>query len=339
MSLTAPNLYVHFPFCRRKCSYCALYSRAIEVRSRKLEGRSEREDYVQKIVDLLTSTLYTLPSTFNTVYFGGGSPALCDLKPIFAALSKYISSETEFTVELHPEDVTEEKLLELKAGGVNRISMGLQSLDDATLKAMNRGYSYEFAAEKFALIKRYFENVGVDLIVGFPGDPCEGYEKLATWGLKHCSVYSLQNERNLRNVPDDDWVLDKLKEVAAVLDSLGLKRYEISNHAEPGFECRHNLATWCGEDYLGLGEGAHGRVGLKRSAFGKVEEVDEETDFKERRLFRLRTYFGLDTSSRADWAKTMDKFVQEGLALKYGNVYRLTPRGYEVCDSILSELV
>lgn len=275
----------------------------------------------------------------QTIYFGGGSPALCDLKPIFAALSKYISSETEFTVELHPEDVTEEKLEELKAGKVNRISMGLQSLDDATLKAMNRGYDKAFAVEKFALIKKYFDNAGVDLIVGFPGDPCEGYEELRNWGLKHCSVYSLQNERNLKNVPSDDFLLDKIRHVATVLDSFGLKRYEISNYAVPGYECKHNLAVWKGEDYLGLGEGAYGRIGNKRTAFGKTEEVDAETDFKERRLFRLRTFLGLDTEGRPDWAKTMDKFVSVSLAEKDGEVYRLTSRGYEVCDSILAELV
>lgn len=300
-------------------------------------------EYTSNIVDQLHSALNTQHSTlnksFSTIYFGGGSPALCDLKPIFAALAKYVAPETEFTIELHPEDVTEEKLLELKAGGVNRISMGLQSLDDATLKAMNRGYTLDFAAEKFALIKKHFDNAGVDLIVGFPGDPCEGYEELASWGLKHCSVYSLQNERNLKNVPDDDFLLDKIREVGSILDSFSLKRYEISNYARPGYECRHNLAVWKGEDYLGLGEGAYGRVGRKRTAFGKTEEVDAETDFKERRLFRLRTFLGLDTTGREDWAKTMDEFVLEGLATKDGAIYRLTSRGFEVTDSILAELV
>lgn len=300
-------------------------------------------EYTSNIVDHLHLSLNThhlsLSKSFSTIYFGGGSPALCDLKPIFAALAKYIAPETEFTVELHPEDVTEEKLLELKAGGVNRISMGLQSLDDATLKAMNRGYDKAFAAAKFALIKKHFDNAGVDLIVGFPGDPCEGYEEIANWGLKHCSVYSLQNERNLKNVPDDDFLLDKIREASSVLDSFGLKRYEISNYARPGYECRHNLAVWKGEDYLGLGEGAYGRVGLKRTAFGKTEEVDAEADFKERRLFRLRTFLGLDTTGREDWAKTMDKFVLEGLATKDGAIYRLTSRGFEVTDSILAELV
>lgn len=321
--------------------YCALYSRPLECKSESVKCKVAKDlsGYGAKIVEHLHSTLYTLTSNFSTIYFGGGTPALCDLKPIFAALSKYISEETEFTIELHPEDVTEEKLLELKAGGVNRISMGLESLDNATLKAMNRGYTVEFAAEKFALIKRHFENAGVDLIVGFPGDPCEGYEKLANWGLTHCSVYSLQNERNLKNVPDDDFLLDKIRAASSALDSFGLKRYEISNYARPGYECRHNLAVWRGEDYLGLGEGAYGRVGLKRTAFGKTEEVDAEADFKERRLFRLRTFLGLDTSGREDWVKTMDKFVLEGLATKDGAIYRLTSRGFEVTDSILAELV
>ena len=383
------NLYVHFPFCRRKCSYCALHSRA---------GASEarRRDYVNGLVQTLR-TGDLRPETWRTIYFGGGSPALCDLRPLFDALrprlsarpapsAEHLAPSTEFTVELHPLDVNAELLKTLKAGGVNRISMGVQSLDDAVLADMGRGYTFAEAERAFALVKEHFDNAGIDLIVGYPGESAAltpRHARLAKWGLRHCSVYSLILEeksilgRRLQSaaaggnceltqaLPSDDETMNRLALVARLLGDLGLERYEISNYAQPGYECRHNLAVWRGEDYIGLGEGAHGRVGLFRtqncldlssvsrlssspkssvsrlssSLAPVVETVSPESDAKERRLFRLRTREGLDTSGYPAWPPALEKFVAEGLLTKEGAVYRLTDRGMEVCDSILAEVV
>ena len=254
--------------------------------------------------------------------------------------------------------------------------MGVQSLDDATLRAMGRGYTASDATRAFALVKSHFDNAGIDLILGYPGDPTTKNAEallapLANWGLRHCSVYSLQNERGLKNVPDDDTVLDGIRSAARFLKSIDLERYEISNYAAPGFECRHNLAVWRGEDYIGLGEGACGREGLKRTrgllqnsvngeweeGKGKREEgrgksgenlliayntteVSPSEDIKERTLFRLRTRDGIDSSRFPEWRPALDRFVAEGLLAKIGeSVYRLTERGTEVCDAILEELV
>ena len=333
------NLYVHFPFCRRKCRYCALYSRA-GVSS------ADRAAYVRRLAAELDAMRPPSRAKLRTVYFGGGSPALCDLTPLSAALATLCDAETEFTVELHPLDVTEAKLAELKSIGVNRISMGVQSLDDATLADMGRGYSVDEAEQAFRLVRRFFDNAGIDLIVGYPGDPCAGYERLADWGLKHCSVYSLQNERGLANVPSDDWTLDRLRQVVRQLGEMGLNRYEISNYAAPGFECRHNFAVWRGEDYIGLGEGACGRIGLDRTHSGKVTEtLTLERDLIERTIFRLRTREGLDVAALAphpsypSFVVALDMFVREGLLMRKGTAYCLTDRGTEVCDSILEELV
>ena len=113
-----------------------------------------------------------------------------------------------------------------------------------------------------------------------------------------------------------------------------------ANYAAPGYECRHNLAVWRGEDYVGLGEGAHGRIGLMRTQNGQVvETVTPEADAKERRLFRLRTRKGLDTTGCPEWLPALDKFAGEGLLTKEDAVYWLTERGTEVCDSILAEIV
>lgn len=358
----ADNLYVHFPFCRRKCSYCALYSRT-DVSS------SERAAYVRRLVEELGARCPTPCAKLRTVYFGGGSPALCDLTPLASILRPHCGEETEFTVELHPLDVTEAKLAELKSLGVNRISMGVQSLDDATLADMGRGYTVDEAERAFALVRRHFDNAGIDLIVGYPGDEVEdkverkggggdgrsarrgtwNLDRLAGWGLKHCSVYSLQNERGLKNVPDDNVVLDRLRQIAKFLESIGLERYEISNYAVSGYECRHNFAVWRGEDYVGLGEGACGRIGLKRTIGRKtgIEESDvtPEFDLKERAFFRLRTREGLDAAvlqslpSFPSMLGALDRNVVAGLLKRDGLVYRLTERGTEVCDSILADLV
>ena len=340
----AENLYVHFPFCRSKCSYCALYSRTGV-------SQAERNAYVRRLAAEIGTEGQTLSANLRTVYFGGGSPALCDLSPLVPALRPLCGEETEFTVELHPLDVTGAKLDELKTLGVNRISMGVQSLSDAVLADMGRGYTVDEAERAFALVKRYFDNAGIDLIVGYPGDDA-GHEvekrggggqwslqRLESWGLKHCSLYSLQNERGLKNVPDDDVVLDRIKTVAAFLGELGLERYEISNYAVPGYECRHNLAVWRGEDYIGLGDGACGRIGLKRTKFGKEEPVSAEFDEKERRLFRLRTKDGLDASDHPEWEQSLQNSCKQGFLTRSGSVYRLSERGMEVCDAILAELV
>lgn len=350
------NLYVHFPFCRRKCTYCALFSRA-GISS------SDRAEYVDTLAAAIRSLFSPRDTTpLSTIYFGGGSPALCDLSPLLNSLSSQINTETEFSVELHPLDATPKNLKALKDGGVNRISMGLQSLNDDILKHMGRGYTFDEAEKAFLLIKEYFTNAGIDLIVGYPGDSwghSPRLNRIASWELRHCSAYSLILEKKsalhrMGTVPPcDEELMDSLAFVSQFLEGIGLKRYEISNYAIPGFECRHNMATWRGEDYYGLGIGAHGRIGLKRTrnwwghspekTWGhspEEEEVSEDFDFKERRLFALRTSEGLDASERPDWIKVLEGFRKEGFLSSQNDLrYVLTPRGREVCDSILAELI
>ena len=226
--------------------------------------------------------------------------------------------------------------------------MGVQSLSDETLADMGRGYSADAARRAFDVVRRSFDNAGIDLIVGYPGDlERTGLDMLRTlgeWGLSHCSVYSLQNERGLEGVPSDDAVLDRIGEVAAELEVMGLSRYEISNYARPGGECRHNFAVWRGEDYAGLGEGACGRIGLSRTRscgtrHESVETVSPDFDRRERRIFRLRTREGLDPSGFPEWAEVLDGHLKSGLLTCTDGIYRLTPRGMEVCDTILSDLV
>ena len=364
------NLYVHFPFCRSKCAYCALYS---------VVGRDEpfRNAYAQKLARAIEET----DVKFKTVYFGGGTPAMCDLSPLFKTLKNRIDENTEWTIELNPMDVNERLLYALKEGGVNRISMGVQSLDDATLASMARRHTSDDAIERFNLIRECgFKNVGIDLIVGwqtFGRGLEETIKKMKGLDINHCSVYSLIREKGTMlekriergeiTLPEDDKVLDDLLRMEEELMSMGLHRYEISNYAKPGMECKHNLAVWRGEDYWGIGAGAHGRIGRVRSVGdfenivpvsldGKVnnekccEVLSGYEDNIERALFSMRTHEGFNIDdiaekypilkSRADeWNEKCSFFVKEGLLYALSeNHYRLTRRGFEVCDAILSEL-
>ena len=323
--MAGKNLYVHFPFCRQRCSYCTLFSR-IAI------PKSERDRYAANLAQYAKGK-------YDTIYFGGGSPALCDLTAILEVVEA-----DEFTVELHPLDVTEETLKKLSGHGVNRISMGVQTLDESTLVAMGRMYTPLQAAKAFETVKKYFDNAGIDIILGYPGDKAYWFKELEQWGLNHCSVYSLQNERNLKNTPNDDIVLDMIKEAAQLLSQFGLQRYEISNYAKAGYECKHNLAVWRGEDYIGLGEGAYGREGLlrtknKATKSEKISSVESSYDRIERALFSLRTKYGLDSKNFPEWEESLDRFTAQGLLKRNNSVYCLTERGTEVCDAIIAELI
>ncbi len=250
----------------------------------------------------------------------------------------------------------------LKNGDVNRISLGVQSLDDDVLKAMGRLHTAAEAESAFRAVRAAgFTNAGIDLIAGWPGTTMESWRttlsRAVALGLDHCSVYTLIREPKTRLdlavrrgelvLPSDDAALAQIDAARAALAEVGLMRYEISNYARPGFECRHNLAVWRGEDYVGLGEGAHGRVGLVRTASGVETPVSPEEDAMERALFSLRTREGLSLERVARrwpilaprlpaWREALEFFKRQGLLQ---DVYRLTPRGAEVCDSILAELV
>ena len=375
----APNLYVHFPFCRRKCDYCALYSVAGSSPER-------RAAHVSRVVE---SIARPDARCFRTVYFGGGTPALCDLSP-FRGLFPDVA---EFTVEMHPLDVTDAKLDELKSIGVNRISLGVQSFCNSTLESMGRLHSSEQAVRAFRKIQAAgFSNSGLDLIVGWPGDKgALGSVKCAVdLGAVHVSVYTLIVEPGTRlaaraagalasEMPSDDAMLDAISSIRGVLAEAGLARYEVSNYASPGFECQHNLAVWHGEDYLGIGPGAHSRVGRKRwrveagqesswdCEWSRADEtvLDALADARERALFALRLAEGIDLvhaetlldPSSADssgrqkqveawkaeldsWRLRLNGFVGLGLVRRLSSTrYTLTNRGFEVCDAISAELI
>ncbi len=352
------NLYIHFPFCRSKCSYCALYSRVGS-------SKATREDYCRNIATQINA----LPHTFKTIYFGGGSPGFCDLSPILRSLEPHLpaNGDYEFTVELNPHDATPPLLQTLKTGGVNRISLGVQSLDDTTLKAMNRNHTANDAAHAFAEIRNAaFTNAGIDLIAGWPKVSMETWrqtlERAASWDISHCSVYTLIHEpktkldleiRNgITTLPSDDEALSQIDAACEILSAHAINRYEISNHSKHGYECKHNLAVWHGEDYIGLGSGAYGRMALTRT-FVKPDGTTQTTlltekeDALERAAFQMRLAEGFNLDSIANrwkilapeidgWCEKLHVLCRENIVRKISkNHFALTNRGFEVCDAVL----
>ena len=326
----------------------------------------ERDGYARRTADELERLFLSRPDEeLDTLYFGGGTPALCNLSPVLDAVARYAmpSSSLEFSVELNPLDATPGLLRKLKGGGVNRISMGVQSFDDATLQSMGRPHTSAQAREAWKAIRDSgFGNAGIDLICGWPRARTEqqvsdAWQRTLDAALDlapdHCSVYTLilepktrlalDVERGRCALPSDDVALAELAAAERALASIGLKRYEISSFSIPGMECRHNLAVWRGEDYTGIGDGACSREG---NAVSRV-------------IFRLRLLKeGFCPSAAAkefpelaprvgEWCETLDRFSGEGLLIKTvpsadadgTPTDCLTARGAEVCDTILAELV
>ena len=385
------NLYVHFPFCRAKCAYCALYSRAGST-------PEARRTYCARLAAELATwgtdpeKVGTVP-TLSTIYFGGGSPALCDLSPLFAALRKWGTDPEmlgtdpemlgtdpenrgtvpEFTVELHPLDARPEVLEMLKKGGVNRVSMGVQSLDDDVLKAMGRLHTAAEAAAAFRAVRAAgFTNAGIDLIAGWPGTTPDSWRstlaRATALGLDHCSVYTLIREPKTRldlalrrgelALPSDDAALAQIDAARAALAEAGLVRYEISNYARPGFESRHNSGYWARTPYLGFGPGAHSFDGNRcrswntpdidaylRTRPGGQERLSDTEVLEEKLMLALRTVRGLDLDSltpaeRAGLKQTtLEELSRVGKLIVDAGRIRIPAAELFVSDDIICRLI
>ncbi len=275
----APHLYIHVPFCDGKCHYCGFYS--------VLNSSGLAELYTGLPACEWRLLLAEHPgldcSHVKTVYMGGGTPAMLGeqrLKCLVDRISSCFPLDTveEWTVELNPASVTRAFLTSLKTLGVNRLSIGVQSFDDATLARIGRRHNAEEACRAVDMAQEAdFRNTGIDLIAGLPGVTPPMWqatlEKAVSLNLTHLSVYALslepgtvlarQSESGLA-IPDDAAQLEALEQAESILGHAGFTRYEISNYALPGFECQHNLGIWHGNDFIGLGPAAASRLGDAR---------------------------------------------------------------------------
>jgi oxygen-independent coproporphyrinogen-3 oxidase len=366
-----PGLYIHVPFCDGKCHYCAFYSvpysrerGADWMSALKREAEAARREFG--------------PFAFSTVFFGGGTPTILPLDQLEALLGVVGKGCGEWTSEANPGSVDVDKLRVMKAAGVNRISLGVQALDDRVLRQLGRRHTVQdIHAAVEAIHAAGFENWGIDLIACVPGVSVEAWRATLRAAVAlapaHVSVYALTREEGTRldrdhragkgALLDDDEQLQMLDTAEAVLDAAGLSRYEISNYARPGFECHHNLSCWRGENYLGLGCAASSRVGLRRwtnapdldsyltTVAREEEHLTPTMDAVERVVFGLRMTEGIDLEAilvacdlsgsplEAGWRKTLARLAGDGLVEPARGRWRLTPRGQALADYVAVELM
>ena len=268
-------IYIHIPFCRRKCNYCTFNS--------KVGGSAERSAYVDALTREIT--LRGDNSTVETIYFGGGTPTtleLAELEKIICAIREVfnVDSNAEITIEANPGTVDAIYLRGLKNLGFNRLSLGVQSFDDALLKILGRIHDSRTAIETVKLAKKFFGNVSVDLMYGLPTQTLDNVRHdlnfIGRLDVQHVSIYGLEVEEGTKffelaragelNLPDENLCADMYDFITETLPALGYRRYEISNFARENFFSRHNVGYWMGKKYFGFGAGAHSFDGKLRTS-------------------------------------------------------------------------
>lgn len=245
---------------------------------------SEVEEYVEYLLKEIELYHDILSMGVSTLYIGGGTPSLLPLKlldRIFRALERYLGNVSELTIEVNPDSFSSEMASHYRELGINRLSMGLQSADDAVLKKSGRLYDFETFLRKYDLAKRFFDNVNVDFIIGLPGESWYTIEAnivfISDFKPDHVSVYMLETHEEtphhqVLKKPDDQTFM-RYEEFIKFLKSAGYERYEISNFALEGKYCKHNLKYWFNEDYIGIGVSAGGHIGRLR--YNNYEELND----------------------------------------------------------------
>jgi len=370
------GLYIHIPFCARKCSYCAFYSvvsPSAELRAGK--PRKKQEQFFQT----LEKELRNLPADFSpeTIFIGGGTPTAPNFQTLETFLSAFAKatadrpnlgkfSPAEFSCEANPGTVDAAKLALLKRSGVNRLSIGVQSFHFQCLKTLGRIHTAEQAEEAFRLARAAgFENISLDLIFGVPGQTMEMLESDIDRALalnpEHIAIYNLMYEEGtpLTNLNpqklDEELEREMYDRIRARLKATGFVHYEISNFAKPGFECRHNLLYWSGGEYIGLGPAAHSHwKGVRWANVSDLddycangpqrefeERLDPEAKERETLVMGLRQLAGVEVSSKV-WKTMQEGFrvlEKEGLLVIDGRRVRLADEALFVSDAVFAELV
>lgn len=359
------GIYVHFPYCRRKCAYCAFVSTS---------DLSSQSAYICRLKTEIEQSEYTSP--VDTIYFGGGTPSVMPrggfTEVVSALWQKFdLSGLTEFTAEANPESVTHEFLAECREIGVNRLSMGLQSASDEILKRIGRLHTVSDFVRAVKSAKDFgIDNVSGDLIIGLPeqdeDDVKDAVELFDGLGLSHASVYALTVEEGTPLYrsgykTDDDREAELYDAAVEYLKKYGFYRYEVSNFARDGKISRHNTKYWTGADYYGFGAAAHSLACGKRiantsdvaayisgTAKPAVQLLTAEDKRTELIMLRLRTTAGLDLCeysrfTRRDLMKEKSdeiaRLLRLGVITANDNEIKLTDKGFYVMDSVIEELL
>ncbi len=375
------GLYFHIPFCLKKCPYCSFYS---------LAGRMDlTERYVQAINTQLCFCAeeyrgHLRPLT--SIFFGGGTPTLLSPKILSRLLAQCLerfpcADQAEISIEVNPATVDANSLYVLRQAGFNRLSIGVQSLQDAELRQLGRPHTVADAVETVRLARTAgFENINLDLMFGLPGQDLQSWKRTLEHALAlqptHLSIYELTieadtpfaflEERGKLTLPAEDTVLLMLKETQQRLMQAGLQRYEISNYAQPGYQCRHNINYWQNGEYLGVGAGAVAFLNKTRfSAVAHVEQfcellesgqevwqekekLDQEASFRETVIMGLRMTAGVSLAELIErfginaeiyYSETLHRLIRQGMLHIVQGRLQLTAQGFFLANTVMAELV
>lgn len=367
------ELYIHIPFCVRKCAYCDFLS---------APGSEEAKASYTKALLREIEAVKTEKREVSSIFVGGGTPSALSpslMGDIFEKIheSFSVAQDAEITIEANPGTLSKEKLFLYKNAGINRLSLGLQSPEEAELKSLGRIHTYEEFLESFSLAREAgFQNINVDLMCALPDQTYEGWNRnlrtVAALHPEHISAYSLIIEegtpfaKRKLNLPDEDTEYRMYEDTAGILEEYGYEQYEISNYAKKGLVCRHNIGYWTRKEYLGLGLGAASLWGNQRfsntsdfSAYlkesGSPEKIREnretlslEDEMSEFMFLGLRMTEGVSkaeflesfgTPIESVYGKVLDKYKNMGLLEeKEGRIF-LTRAGIHVSNGVMAEFL
>jgi putative oxygen-independent coproporphyrinogen III oxidase len=331
---SAFGVYIHWPFCLSKCPYCDFNS---HVRHAKID----EQRYIRAFAAEIAATASRVPlRTVSTIFFGGGTPSLMQPATVGAILDTIakhwpVAKDAEVTLEANPTSVEATRFKGYRTAGINRVSLGVQALDDDALKSLGRTHTAEEALAAVAIARNAFERYSFDLIYARQGQTPQAWaaelKRAIAEAGEHLSLYQLTIEPDTPfhtlhktgkiAVPDEDTARALYDTTQEVCDAAGLPAYEISNHARSGAECRHNLVYWRAHEYAGFGPGAHGRLDIDGERHATVTERRPEAW-----LMRVESLghgvVGEDTLLRSQMA---DEFLLMGLRLAEG----IDPARYE----------
>ena len=376
-----PGLYLHVPFCLQKCPYCSFYSL-----SGRLDLNTRFTAAVNRQMERFAARRETQEQPLATIFFGGGTPSmlpptiLIDL--LQACLGRFpYADELEISIEVNPATIDQEGLQLLRRGGFNRLSIGVQSFNNQELKRIGRAHSANEAIQTVCMARQAgFTNISLDLMYGLPGQDEQSWQANLNQALAlepdHLSLYELtieedtpfarQLDTGTLQLPDEEKVLAMMETTRRLTSGGGLSRYEISNYARPGFECRHNINYWQNGSYIGLGPGAVSRLGPTRfTAIADVERfcermeqnqeirqeeetLDKETRFRETVIMGLRMTKGISIDALKQrfgidpavyYGTTLDRLMAQELVEIQQGWLRLTEPGLLLANTVMAELV
>ena len=345
------NLYIHVPFCMSKCDYCAFYSRAC--------NNPDWKKYADDICSELKFWSARLGKiNIPTIFFGGGTPSLMPVD-IFERIINCIKDnfdlmpDCEITLESNPGTIDKDKLIDFVSNGVNRLSMGIQSLKDEELIFLGRRHNVRQSLDLLTVATEMNLRVSGDFIYGLPNHNVESVidlcKQINELGLKHVSMYELTIEENTPfgrmnlKMPDNDTMANMY---IAIGENLKLPRYEVSNYAIESEQCRHNVNIWDGGAYIGIGRGGAGRVWFNNAWYEQrgnhelFEKMNDDTRTTEKILTGMRTIRGVELTDDVkkmlnfDWIKTHKDLVV--IDKKY---LHTTPQGLLILDDLILDLI